>query len=256
MEYFIICLVAFLASGLTFFSGFGLGTILLPAFAVFFPLETAISITAVVHFLNNLFKLTLTAKNANSGVVVKFGLPSMIAAIGGALLLTYMVHASPLFVYELSGRTFEVMTIKLIIAFLMIAFALLDLIPALSKITFGEKFMITGGLFSGFFGGLSGHQGALRSMFLIRSGLSKESFIATGIVIACMVDISRLAIYGTNHFGITQNEIPIVAAGTVSAFAGAYLGNKLVKKVTLKLMQLFVAVMLIVFAVLLGLGII
>jgi uncharacterized membrane protein YfcA len=256
MDYIIICIVAFLASGLTFFSGFGLGTILLPAFAIFFPLETAISTTAVVHFLNNLFKLTLTAKNANSGVVVKFGLPSMIAAIGGALLLTYMVHASPLFVYELSGRTFEVMTIKLIIAFLMIAFALLDLIPSLSQITFGEKFMITGGLFSGFFGGLSGHQGALRSMFLIRSGLSKESFIATGIVIACMVDVSRLAIYGTNNFGITQSEYGIIAAGTVSAFAGAYLGNKLVKKVTLKSMQLFVAVMLIVFAVLLGMGII
>ncbi|MCG3166298.1 MAG: hypothetical protein POELPBGB_02076 [Bacteroidia bacterium] len=256
MDYFIICIVAFLASGLTFFSGFGLGTILLPAFVLFFPLETAISITAIVHFLNNLFKLTLTAKNANSGVVVKFGLPSMIAAIGGALLLTYMVHASPLFTYELSGKTYEVMTIKLIIAFLMIAFALLDLIPAFSQITFGEKFMVTGGLFSGFFGGLSGHQGALRSMFLIRSGLSKEGFIATGIVIACMVDVSRLAIYGTNHFGITQNEIPIVAAGTVSAFAGALLGNKLVKKVTLKSIQFFVAAMLIMFAVLLGLGII
>ena len=75
-------------------------------------------------------------------------------------------------------------------------------------------------------------------------------------MIACMVDVSRLAIYGTNHFGITQNEISIVAAGTVSAFAGAFLGNKLVKKVTLKSMQLFVAVMLIVFAFLLGSGII
>ncbi|HOZ83569.1 MAG TPA: sulfite exporter TauE/SafE family protein, partial [Bacteroidia bacterium] len=78
----------------------------------------------------------------------------------------------------------------------------------------------------------------------------------TGIVIACMVDVSRLAIYGSNHFGITQNEISIVAAGTLSAFAGAYLGNKLVKKVTLKSIQLFVTVMLIVFAIALGAGII
>ena len=256
MDYLIICIVAFLASGLTFFSGFGLGTILLPAFAIFFPLETAISITAVVHFLNNLFKLTLTVKNANPGVVVKFGIPSMIAAIGGALLLTYMIHVAPLYTYELGGKSYDVLLVKLIIAALMILFALLDLIPALSKITFGEKFMITGGLFSGFFGGLSGHQGALRSIFLIRSGLSKESFIATGIMIACMTDVSRLAIYGTNNFGITQNEIYIVAAGTLSAFTGAYLGSKLVKKVTMKFMQLFVALMLMVFAVLLGSGII
>ncbi len=256
MEYLIICLTAFLASGLTFFSGFGLGTILLPAFALFFPLEIAISITAVVHFLNNLFKLTLTAKNANGGVVVKFGLPSMLAAIGGALLLNYLVNTAPLYQYHLSGKTFSVDPVNVIIAFVMIAFALLDLVPALSNITFGEKFMVTGGLFSGFFGGLSGHQGALRSMFLVRSGLSKESYIATGIIIACLTDISRIAVYGLSHFEIVQHEYSIVAAGTLSAFAGAYLGNKLVKKVTLKSVQSVVAVMLFVFAILLGAGII
>ena len=34
MSYLVICSVALLASGLTFFSGFGLGTLLLPAFAL------------------------------------------------------------------------------------------------------------------------------------------------------------------------------------------------------------------------------
>ena len=33
---------------------------------------------------------------------------------------------------------------------------------------------------SGFFGGLSGMQGALRSAFLARAGLSKEAFVASG----------------------------------------------------------------------------
>ena len=42
LSYLVICIVAFMASGLTFFSGFGLGTLLLPAFALFFPLEQAI----------------------------------------------------------------------------------------------------------------------------------------------------------------------------------------------------------------------
>ncbi len=37
MAYFIVAAVALLASGLTLFSGFGLGTLLLPAFALFFP---------------------------------------------------------------------------------------------------------------------------------------------------------------------------------------------------------------------------
>ncbi len=37
---------------------------------------------------------------------------------------------------------------------------------------------------TGFFGGLSGMQGAMRSAFLAKSGLGKEAFIATGAVIA------------------------------------------------------------------------
>ena len=57
MVVYIVCsLVALLASGLTFFSGFGLGTLLTPVFALFFPIEIAITITSIVHFLNNLFK--------------------------------------------------------------------------------------------------------------------------------------------------------------------------------------------------------
>jgi uncharacterized membrane protein YfcA len=50
---------ALAASLLTLISGFGLGTLLLPVFALFFPLELAVGMTAVVHLLNNLFKFGL-----------------------------------------------------------------------------------------------------------------------------------------------------------------------------------------------------
>ena len=36
MSYLIICTVALAVSGLTLFSGFGLGTLLMPVFALFF----------------------------------------------------------------------------------------------------------------------------------------------------------------------------------------------------------------------------
>ncbi|MEZ4804275.1 MAG: hypothetical protein R2852_01970 [Bacteroidia bacterium] len=58
--------------------------------------------------------------------------------------------------------------------------------------------MPIGGLISGFFGGLSGNQGALRSMFLLKSGLNKEAYIATGILIAFAVDITRLSVFQSN----------------------------------------------------------
>jgi uncharacterized membrane protein YfcA len=57
MEIIIVATAAFLAAGLTLFSGFGLGTLLMPVIAMFVPADVAISVTAMVHFTNNLFKL-------------------------------------------------------------------------------------------------------------------------------------------------------------------------------------------------------
>ncbi|MCK5583479.1 MAG: TSUP family transporter, partial [Elusimicrobiales bacterium] len=70
----IIPIAALAASFLTFFSGFGLGTILMPVFILFFPIDTAIALTAIVHFLNNILKVSLLWKDATWKVVLKFGL--------------------------------------------------------------------------------------------------------------------------------------------------------------------------------------
>jgi hypothetical protein len=51
-------------------------------------------------------------------------------------------------------------------ALLMMVFALFELLPSLRKLTFSNRHLVIGGLLSGFFGGFSGHQGALRSAFL------------------------------------------------------------------------------------------
>ena len=71
----LICLVAFLASGLSFFSGFGLGTLLLPAFALFYSAEQAVALTAVVHFLNGIFKLVLVGRYVNWQVLLRLAYP-------------------------------------------------------------------------------------------------------------------------------------------------------------------------------------
>lgn len=45
MEIIIICLAAFFTAVLTFFSGFGLRTVLAPVFSIFFPVDVAIALT-------------------------------------------------------------------------------------------------------------------------------------------------------------------------------------------------------------------
>ena len=163
----------------------------------------------------------------------------------------------PLFQYSISEKAFEVMPLKLIIGLLLIIFSLFDFIPKLKNLEFDKKYLSLGGVLSGFFGGISGHQGALRSTFLIRSGLSKESFIATGVVIACLVDVSRLSIYIPK---IVNNELALnyklVLFATLSAFLGVYFGNKLLQKTTYKSIQNIVAFMLLCYGILLIFGII
>jgi uncharacterized membrane protein YfcA len=257
LDYLIICLAAFLASGLTFFSGFGLGTILLPVFALFFPVDMAVALTGVVHLLNNLFKMVLIGNQANWKVVLKFGIPAIIAAFFGAWLLMSLSDTSILYEYKLGTRLCTVTPIKLIIAILMIVFAVLELVPAFKNMQFSQDKLYVGGIFSGFFGGLSGHQGALRSAFLIKCGLSKEAFIATGVMIASVVDISRISVYLSKYSKLYLDQSwRLLVAAIIAAFAGAVIGKLLLKKITIEVVHITVVILVIIMGLLLGLGIV
>lgn len=260
MEYLVVCLVAMIASGLTLFSGFGLGTILTPVLAVFFPLPVAIAATAVVHLSNNLFKLFLVGRYVNKKVIIHFALPAMAAALAGAWLLNYTGSLPVLVSYNLMGKIYEITAVKLTVGMLIIVFSIFELISAFDKIAFDQKYMPIGGLLSGFFGGLSGMQGALRSMFLIKSGLEKEEFIGTNVVTAVMVDFGRLLVYGiafySIKFAVMRDTWGLVAAAALSAFLGAYLGKRVLKKVTLHAVQIIVGIMLAVLGLAISLGLI
>lgn len=254
-EIIIICIAAFITSLLTFFTGFGLGTILTPVFAIFFPIDLAIALTGVVHLLNNLFKLSLIGMKANKEVVLRFGIPAFFAAMAGAYVLVSINDLPAIYTYTLNDRIHSITPVKLVIAALLIFFALMESIPYFKNIQFGKDKLVPGGILSGFFGGLSGNQGALRSAFLIRSGLDKEAFVATGIVIAYLVDLSRLGIYTTRFLQTgLQDAIGVVIAATAAAFLGAYFGNRLLKKVTLEVIQVIVTVMLIILSLALASG--
>lgn len=157
MELILIGFAALVTSGLTLFSGFGLGTILMPVFALFFPLPLAIAATAVVHFANNLFKFGLMARQADWPVVAKFSVPAAIAAIFGAASLTFFDQLPVLYQYTFSGSNFEVTPVKAIIGSLIVLFALLELSPRFQALAFSPRWLPVGGALSGFFGGLSGN---------------------------------------------------------------------------------------------------
>jgi hypothetical protein len=250
MTYLVVMTVAFVASGLTFFSGFGLGTLLLPAFAIFFPAEHAVALTAVVHFLNGLFKLGLVARHASLGIVLRFGVPAIVGALLGAALLVWLSGVEPLATYQVIGRVAHVTPVKLVVGGFLLLFGLADLLPGTQGVSFSPRYLPVGGALSGFFGGLSGMQGALRSAFLVRAGLSKESFIATGVVVATLIDISRLGVYVRaplrEH---DQIDYMLLGGAVLAAFAGAAVGNQWLQKITMESVRRIVAAMLLLVAV-------
>ena len=158
-ELIIISIASFVTSLLTFFSGFGLGTILMPVFAIFFPVELAIALTGVVHFLNNIFKLSLVGLKADKQVVMRFGIPAFIAAFAGAWLLLRMTDLRPLYEYAMGDRVFTVTPLKLVIAVFLIFFTIMEVVPffknahlAQDNLVFGES----SADFSGDFRGIRG----------------------------------------------------------------------------------------------------
>ncbi|NCU31500.1 MAG: sulfite exporter TauE/SafE family protein, partial [Candidatus Moranbacteria bacterium] len=148
MEIIIIGIAAFATAILTFFSGFGLGTILTPVFVIFFPVEVAIALTGVVHFTNNLFKIALVGKSANKTVLLRFGIPAIILAFVGAWLLLRITEMPSLYAYEMWGRGFEITPVKLIIAILLITFSILEISPTFKKVQFGKDKLFIGGALS------------------------------------------------------------------------------------------------------------
>lgn len=262
MSYLVVCAVALVAAGLTLYSGFGLGTLLLPAFAFFFPLELAVAATAVVHLANNLFKLGLVGRHADAGVVIRFGLPAAAGALAGAWALAGLSGLPSLSRWSLGAREFEITPVGLVLGGLIAGFALLEVSKRADAIRLGRRWLPLGGALSGFFGGLSGHQGALRSAFLLRLGLSKQAFIGSGVVAAVMVDAARLAVYGASFFArdlaiLREREgRGLVLAAIAAAWVGSFLGARLLPAVTLEALRWIVAAMLLLVAGLLAAGIV
>jgi uncharacterized membrane protein YfcA len=257
MDVILLGMLAFGASVLTFYSGFGLGTILTPVFILFFPAEIAVALTAIIHFINNTAKLALTWKDMDRRIVLRFGIFAVLFAYLGAWCLNFLTHDHVLFSYNFDTKVIQVSSLNALLGLLILAFTLIEWLPASQKLQFSPNLLWLGGALSGFFGGFAGFQGALRSMFLIKLGLPKRTFIASGIAIACLIDVSRLSVY-YNFFrtGLPENALPFLAVGSIAALAGAVLGNRLLEKMTLGGVQSIVSISLIIFALCLLTGLI
>jgi uncharacterized membrane protein YfcA len=110
-----------------------------------------------------------------------------------------------------------------------------------------------GGLLSGFSGGFSGHQGALRSAILSKVTIDKQLFVATSVLISLCIDVSRISIYSTTTDWKELN-FSFLFLGAISAFLGSILGKRYLNKVSYGFIKWMVALFLSGMSVLILLG--
>ncbi len=240
----LLVLVPFAASLLTFFSGFGLGTLLTPVFVLFFPVELALLMTASVHLTNNVFKFTLLIRSVERKTLFSFALWAVPGAFLGARATVGLGQMSAWHFSE----TWTVGPLPFLIGCLMIVFTLMEFWPAWNRFAWTGRWFYAGGFISGFFGGLSGHQGALRSLFLKKLDLSPISFVATGTAIALLIDLSRIPIYWQDFGTVGWQWKPVLIA-SASAICGVLLGKRMLKKVRWVQMQRLVGLFLLLMGI-------
>ena len=251
IPYFIISLVAFGAAILTFFSGFGLGTLLFPAFALFVELEIAIAMTAIVHLANNLLKFGLVFRGINLQILLYFGVGAILGAGIGAYILSIISGFGTFYQTTLWGSSKSVNYVEFVLGIVILSFAIIEFNP---KISTSKIPLAVGGFISGFFGGLSGHQGALRTAFLAHRALKKGTCAQNIKNISVLVDLTRLVFYREqlSNISITYS---LLVVGILAALLGSVLGKVLFAKTTMKSIQKIVcfALLLLGFSILSGL---
>lgn len=209
-------------------AGFGAATILTPVAVLFMDIKTAIALVAVFHLLGNASRLFFFGRHLHWKIWALFGGTGVLFSILGAASAARM--PSP--------------TIKAVFGLFLLIYVGLSLRPSTRwrwPQTSGT--LLGGGVVSGFIAGLIGTGGAIRSACLLVFSLPKEAYIGTSAAIALMVDATRLPVYLAGGF-IPRAMLPLVAGLVPAAFAGAWTGQRLVRRVSAKAFRRFVLLML------------
>ena len=208
-ELLLVAIGSFLAAALTVPAGFGLSTILTPLVLLLMGPHEAVAVVAVVHGAHNAGKFAALRESVDFEAFRRYGVWLVLGAILGAALQNE-VPQKPL--------------LALIGAFL-VSLPLLSMSEEWTGYRIPEANDSLGGFGSGFMGGLTGHQGALRAMFLTRRLPDKMTYAATASVLALCVDLSRVPVYLLFRYDEMSQHAALTLVLVISALIGVRVGK-------------------------------
>lgn len=214
----VVAIIATIAGAVAATTGFGIGSILTPVLALQFDARAAVAIVSVPHFAASVVRFATLWRQADRRAVVLFGSFSVVGSLAGALLGVSM-----------RGPAEGVVSIAM--AVLLMLGGLSALAAPHEGIHFGAKTAALAGGVSGFFGGLVGSQGPVRSAALLAFNISKESFVATAMALAIAVDLARIPVYVTVHQDAMTQAWKTILLATAGVLAGTLGGNRILHAV-------------------------
>lgn len=210
-----VAILTLLASVVGTFTGFGISTIMMPVLLIFLPLPQTLLLVGIIHWFGDVWKMLFFRHGIRWRLLVWFGIPGVIASFMGASLSLTIPH-------DLLSRALGI--------FLVVYVAYLYLHPAFRL---GQSMPVAaaGGASSGFFAGIFGIGGEIRTVFLSAFNLEKAVYLATAGAIALVIDSSRLITYMAGGTILPQPLLYGLLAFIPASLVGAVLGREIVNKV-------------------------
>jgi hypothetical protein len=218
MEIFLITTITLIASIVGAVSGFGTSTIMIPVLLIFLPLPETLLFVGIIHAFNDIWKIILFKSGLNWRIILTFGVPGIIFSFIGASLI---LNIPPILLTRGIG------------VFLLV-YAIFILVHPSFKIASNNSTAIIGGSLSGFFAGIFGTGGAIRSAFLSMFNLPKSVYIFTGGAIALIIDSTRIVTYLFGGIGITQFLLLGLILFVPVSFIGVKIGQQVVTNIPQK----------------------
>jgi hypothetical protein len=226
----LLLLLTLFSSTIGTLTGFGTSTIMVPTLSLFLPLPQTLLFVGIIHWFGDIWKMLFFKKGFNWRLILLFGIPGIIVSFLSASLPVNLPQ-------DLLKR--------LLGLFLLIYVSFLFVKPTW-KINASNFSAFLGGSLSGFFSGIFGVGGAIRSSFLTSFNLKKSVFLFTSGAIGLLIDSSRLTQYWLSGTRINQDLVMLLFASIPTSLVGAYLAKKFVDKIPQKSFRLVIAIALFI----------
>ena len=229
MEIVYISLLTLIAATIGTITGFGTSTLMIPVLVIFFPPVEAIFLVAIIHWFGNIWKVALFRSGFNLRLLVLFGVVGLVTSYIGA--------------YISLGANEEIL-LRVLGAFLA-GYALFVAFQSKFKIPASNLTALSGGALSGFFAGMFGIGGAIRSAFLSAFDLPKAVFIATAGAIGLLVDSTRIITYFTGGATLPRELWYGLILFIPVSFLGAQIAKKIIDRIPQNKFRTVIAIFLL-----------